>query len=326
MPRLRAAERHEIEAILRESHAIWGAGLALADYVEKWLDLMDTTWARQNFAFLVWVEDDGSVLSSMKLYRPLLRDRTSSSRAAGIGAVFTPPARRRQGHATAMLRALMELAHATGTRAAVLFSDIGVEYYERLGFRTLPAEEAWGRLSRQGPTSPTGYTLRPMRASDLDAVRAAHDEWCERRPFAILRDREYWEFLMARAAAFFARLDGSNLSRRYRVALHDGEFAGYLIAVQGQGIWTVREVGAANADPDTIAAILRTGAAEAWEDGMRRVFGWFPRPLGDLLPEWRLRFEPRRRAVPMIRALDGAIDLGPLDTPAAAYLPYLDQF
>src|SRR4030081_1961581 len=40
-----------------------------------------------------------------------------------------------------MLRAAMEAYAAAGATAAVLFSDIGVRYYERLGFHILDSRE-----------------------------------------------------------------------------------------------------------------------------------------------------------------------------------------
>ena len=39
---LSVASPSEIEAIYRESHALWGAGLSYSDYVEFWADVRET--------------------------------------------------------------------------------------------------------------------------------------------------------------------------------------------------------------------------------------------------------------------------------------------
>jgi hypothetical protein len=325
LPQLRTANRDEIVTILRDSHGQWGAGLSCPAYVDLWLTLMNTPWARRAFRYLVWGDDDGSVLSSLKLYRPVVRLQGRAAPAAMIGALFTPRARRRRGHAGALLRAVLAELRAAGEGLAMLFSDIGTGYYDALGFRALPAEEAVGRLDR-AVAPPDGWELRPLTAEDLPSVARAHDDECRTRPIAVLRDLEHWEFLIARAAGYFRGLDGSDLGGRYRVALHRGRFAGYLVSLEGEGGWVVREVGAPHADPRALAAILRAGADDARRAGHRRVQGWFPRDAAAWVPEWGLTHRPRGAAIPMVLPLAGIEDLSELDAPGASFFPYLDQF
>jgi hypothetical protein len=44
------------------------------------------------------------------------------------------------------------------------------------------------------------------------------------------------------------------------------------------------------------------------------------------LRDWGIRTRNRRHAVPMVLALDAAVDQSGLTTPDAAYLPFQDQF
>jgi predicted N-acetyltransferase YhbS len=323
---LTVARPDQIEAIHRESHVLWGAGLDPVQYSEMWAELRSVPWARKHFTHYVWLDPTGAILSSVKLYRPLLRVRGRVGRAAAIGAVFTPHSRRNLGYARAMLRALVAEAKERGDTAALLFSDIGSDYYAQMGFRPLPAEEAFGVLPRKRARAPSGWKLRAMTREDLDAVNRAHEVSCRGREVAMLRDREHWEFLMARAAGFFTRLDGSDISRRYCVAIRDGTLAGYLVSADGEGEWNVREVGAIDGDDDAIRAILQVGAAHARDAGMLGVYGWFPRPVADLVPEWGLRFETRQRAVPMLLPLLDDLDGRTLQAASASFVPYLDQF
>ena len=325
MPTLDVARPEQIEAVYEESHALWGAGLDLSGYLGLWEDLKRTAWGRERLQFLVWADDAGEILSSLKLYAPRVRLAGRTARACAIGAVFTPRSRRRLGHAAAMLGRILENAAAAGDGPAMLFSDIGTAYYASLGFRPLPAEEVHGSLAR-ALRAPAGWSLRPMAAGDLGAVAESHDAWCEGRPIAVLRDPAHWRFLIERARSFFARFDGSDLGRRYRVALRDGRFAGYVVAVEGEGEWELREAGAVDADPETLAGVLRTAAADARERGMRTVFGWIPPSQVALVPEWRLRRTARIRAIPMLRSLDGSPLPAGLSDAESAFLPYLDQF
>lgn len=322
---LSVASPSEIEAIYRESHALWGAGLSYSDYVEFWADVRETGWARDHYRHLVWTDGRGGILSSLKLYRPEVRLGSRRVHAAGIGAVFTPVRHRRKGHAAAMLRAVLQESRRRGDSFAILFTDIGTEYYGRLGFRALPAFEVWGRLPSRLRAA-AGLSLRPMSTEDLGQVLEAHDAWCAPRSFAFLRDQQHWAYLMVRASSFYRRYDGSDLAQRYRLALRDGRFCGYLVAVEGVGQWVVREVGAADGDLAVMADILRAGGIEARAAGLQQVYGWLAPGLAELLPEWRLRTEPRKQAIPMVVALDAGFawqDLGPGDE---AFLPFLDQF
>lgn len=325
MPTLDVAVPDQIEAVYEQSHALWGAGLDLGDYLGLWEDLKRTAWGRERLRFLVWREDDGRILSSMKLYSPRVRLGDRIATACAIGAVFTPRALRRRGYAAAMLARVLEEATAAGETPAMLFSDIGTAYYASLGFCALPAEEAHGSLARV-PRAPAGWALRPMEPEDLQGVAEAHDAGCEGRAVAVIRDLPHWRFLLERARSYFARFDGSDLRRRYRVALRDGRFAGYVVAVEGDGEWELREAGSVGGDRDALAAVLRTAAAEARAQGARSVFGWIPRSHAELVPEWRLRQAERIRAVPMLRTLDGSPLPPALADSEAAFLPYLDQF
>ncbi len=325
MPHLTIARDDQIDAIYRESHALWGSGLGLEDYRGLWQDLARTEWGGKHARFCVWVDDRGSVLSSLKRYRPQLRWQGRTGRVTVIGAVFTPAAFRGRGHASDMVRAVIRQARERGDRVVLLFSDIGTSYYAAFGFRPLPAEEDWGPLPKN-PSPPAGWSLRPFDDETLQQVYGAHLDYCMGRPLAIIRDDEHWRFLHARSASFFERLQDKRLRSRRQVASHEGQFAGYLLTIEGRGEWNVREVGAVGGDVATMAAILRVGAAQARSSGLRSFYGWLPPEVRPFLRDWKIRSGGRRKAVPMILPLDEAQDLSGLASPGAAYLPFQDQF
>ena len=187
MPVLTAASGDQVDAVYRESHVLWSSGLDYEGYRGLWRDLTRTPWARRYAGFHAWVGDDGRLLSSVKLYRPQLRVCGRTARVTVIGALFTPSRLRGRGHASAMVEAELARARERGDRLALLFSDIGTEFYERFDFRRLPAVEQWGTLPAGSPPL-RDWSLRPMTEGDLPAVAAAHDAFCRTRPLAVIRE------------------------------------------------------------------------------------------------------------------------------------------
>ena len=323
MPRLVVPDREQVRSILNDSYALWGAGLSLSDYQEMWSELAESRWGRECYAWRAWTDDDGRVTSSLKLYRPLLRVEDRTARACVIGAVYTPRSCRRRGHAAALIRAVLEEAAARGDDVGLLFTDIGTEYYARLGFAPLPCEDALGSLAGAAARAPRGVALRPMRAGDLEDVARAHAAASADRRLAVVRDRAHWEFLMLRAGTFFRRLDGTDLARRFMIAGDASGPLGFVVSVSGPGEWNLREAAAYDGSEETLARVLAAAAAQAAGAGATTVWGWIPRSLWPLVPEWRLRPQPRQRAIPMIRP---PLAAHPERASDEHFIPYLDQF
>ncbi len=326
MARLALATPEQVERIYRESHALWGAGLDFTDYLSLWREISKLPWSKSHAQFLVWQNDEGSVLSSMKLYRPLIRAAGRTARGGVLGAIFTPTALRGRGHASEMVRAVINQCRGSGERLVLLFSDIGIAYYRNFGFSPLPAEEQWGALPRSAPQRLEGWSLRPLERDDLTAVYRAHDGFIDRMALAMVRDEGHWQFLRERSRGYFERLRDRKIVQSFKVATEHGRFAGYLMTVEGHGEWNVREVGAVGGDPRSMAAVLRLGAAEARRSGLRRFYGWLPREVVELLDDWKINSRARHRSVPMILPLDESVDAAVFDGPQAPFIPYHDQF
>ena len=316
----------QVRAVLDESHTLWGAGLSRADYVAMWDELAQSPWGRKRFSWRALVDDDGEVLSSLKLYRPEMRLGEATGRACALGAVFTPRGHRRRGHAATLIRAVLHEADAREDGPGFLFTDIGTDYYASLGFAALPCEDVLGGIPPSAGGEGEGVRFRTLGTRDLDEVSRTHERFCAGRPIAVVRDLEHWEFLLLRAETFFRRLDGSGLEGRFMIAEERGAGVGYLVGVLGAGEWNLREAGAFDDDPRTLRRILLAAAADAREAGATTVWGWLPRSWIALVPEWRLRPQPRPRAIPMLRPRGGAALPAAIRTIEGAFLPYLDQF
>ncbi len=305
---------------------MWGGGLSYSAYRGLWEDLGRCSWARKFARFYVWEDRQAGVLSSVKIYRPRLRLFEREGRCSVLGAIFTPRSLRRQGHAGAMLRAALRDVRRRADVGALLFSDIGTSYYAEFGFEALPAAEHTGRLNGPRMARDPRIVFRRAAESDLEAIRAAHEAFSSHLPIAVVRDAEHWEFLWVRSRSFFAHVQDRSVRHRWRVALRDGSFIGYLITVEGRGEWNIREAGAVDGSPDTTVEILSQAAAEAYRSGLRRVYGWLPGEVVQRLNDWTIRGRPRRRALPMLRVEDRSIDLVSLHRNAPVFIPFQDQF
>lgn len=159
---LRQLSGDERTAYLRGIHPIWGGLLDEARFLAFQRRLAEALEARGRYRMLGWF-DGSRLLSAFKQYDLQGMIGGRALRVVGIGAVFTPPALRRQGHAFAMLRAAIDKARESGADAALLFSDIDVRYYERLGF--VPVESRESSVTASQLPRPAGG-FRPATSGD----------------------------------------------------------------------------------------------------------------------------------------------------------------
>lgn len=162
MAELRDLSSEERAAYFRGVQPIWGGGLDEGRFQLFQRRLADAPEAADRYRLLGWFEG-GKLLSAMKAYALHGSCALRPLQLLGIGAVFTPPPLRRKGYAAAMLRAAMEEYRRRGAQAAVLFSDIEVAYYQRLGFHLVESREC----SVEAGALPRGVSgFRPAMAGD----------------------------------------------------------------------------------------------------------------------------------------------------------------
>jgi len=318
--RIDEAGPDEMTAVLARSHEVWGEGMSLDDYTRFNLALKDSDWGRKNYRFLIARDDSGGLLSSLKLYnfRTALDGRPL--RTAGIGALFTPPDRRGQGHAAALLEEALRRAGGEGAALALLVSEIGASWYEKRGFRTLPATEAAcrARMPAPWPKEPQWVGagdpfmavpgLRPGRPDDLEALVAIHQTAISGQRFRMERDRAAWDYALLKSAlAHRVRGDGEE---QLLVIEEGGPVAAYAFLKQMPEALRWKEHGTRPGSEARSIDLFWCALALARRSGKERVEGWFlpPAPAagGAYYPIAR-----RTRTLPavMARALDTAIDL-----------------
>ncbi len=139
MPELQRADGPQVERIITDTYPIWNEGLGLDGY-RRWNDLQTrTVWGRDHL-FRVALVERGEILASAKWHDLDTSLNGEPLRVLGIGAVFTPESQRGRGRARELVTRMMERAEEEGYKAALLFSEIGAPYYERMGFTVIPRE------------------------------------------------------------------------------------------------------------------------------------------------------------------------------------------
>ncbi|GAC1299457.1 MAG: hypothetical protein NVSMB19_03680 [Vulcanimicrobiaceae bacterium] len=281
-----------VRDVLPESFALWHDGRDFERYVADLRAMAASTYAKRR-QFLVGIRDGDHFASTCKLYDRELRWDARSLRATGIGAVFTPPARRGRGFATAMLGALLDAERAAGRDLAFLYSDIHPAYYEKLGFTALPSRLISLRAeSLDG--SPVG--ARAIDDADWTGIRRCFEALDRTRPWSLRRTPLVWNWMRgiwsapphagAQNVALVVR------AQRNVVAYAIGRRA------PAQDAFVLDDF-AFDGEPGRalVPALLRAAAGD-----LRRVNGWLP-PFGarDALPRGSVR--RRNEAILMIAPL-----------------------
>jgi hypothetical protein len=194
--RLVVAEGEILDRILAESHGIWGDGLTPRAYLQYNLAQLQTAWGARYLRRYALVDAAGSVLTSAKRYDLQARIEGREVSAVGIGAVYTPREQRGRGHAAAIITRLVDEAARDGAELAILFSEIGPAYYERLGFTALPRRELLLSIVEKAGAPMT--LVRTGEERDIPAVAALADAMSRVNRFSIGQSESYLRFGLSR--------------------------------------------------------------------------------------------------------------------------------
>ena len=164
-PELRALAPDEAAGYFLHIHPLWGGGLEpeLFSVYQRRLAAAAESLGRYEILGLF---EGTALVSAMKLYRFQGAHEGAPLALRGIGAVFTPQGQRRRGYAAHMLRLVLARAVSEGADAALLFSDIGTGYYQRLGFHPLESTEC----KLDATMLPRGKGARPAGPGDEAAM------------------------------------------------------------------------------------------------------------------------------------------------------------
>jgi len=183
------------EHALDHTFPLWNDSLTREHYGQYNRAQLLTPWGSRHLE-RVGLVSDGALLASAKRYRVRVRidDRTVDT--IGLGAVFTPPARRGRGHAATLIEHIVEAAHREGAEMAMLFSEIAPDYYERLGFSVVPMQQAVVGVRRQ-PGAPA-VLVRSGEPRDFEFIVEMHQQRATGYRFSLEYDAGWLQYTLAK--------------------------------------------------------------------------------------------------------------------------------
>lgn len=314
---LARAEGRVLEQILDANYSIWNEGLARRAYGRWWAAQLLTHWGQTHLSRTALV-DDADVRASAKEYwfDAILDERPLS--IVGIGAVFTQPTHRRQGAAADLIARLLDRAAAKGADLALLFSEIGGDYYAKLGFTTVPTFDLALVVAERAGTGAPATLVRAADARDLDAIVAMNDVRARPFRFHLRRDRDVVEFAVARKR-LLAGLSAVGARALQFVVAEEGAAAAAYVVISvdrtrddGRVVWTIEECGDRDPSGARVGAMLQVLLAREPAERRPRIRAWLP--PGFLPPQ--LTIAERRPSAdvmmvkPITAAAESAVTLG----------------
>lgn len=277
------ASPDEVVAAHTNVHELWSKGLPLEEHIRARLESPShsrATW------FVGTI--DGRVVTSLGSYPVAFRLHGKTLPGIAIGGVYTLSDFRGRGFAPRLLTGAEEHARGQGAALSVLYSDIGVDYYARLGYVACPSLQGWFE-PKSVPAGPGRLTpIDPLE--HLPQLKQLYAAYHGVLPLSIARDDGYWASILKNAT-----------NRFYALETPAGPWQGYVRLRSAGNDWTINDFALAN-QTDALADAFFAALAElARQNGVERVGGWM---CSCNTTRNLMQLEPRTREITMIKMLN----------------------
>jgi GNAT superfamily N-acetyltransferase len=297
---LAKAEGPLLDQILDATYDIWNDGLDRSAYGRWYAAQLATPWGRAHLERWSLVDAD-AVIASAKVYRFDAALDGRSIRIVGLGAIFTPPAHRGRGAARELVTRLLDRAAADGVDAALLFSEIGPDYYRRLGFDALPIADLTLRVVEDARRGAPAVLVRSGDDRDLDNIVAMDAVRAAPYRFHLSRDRDVAHYAIAKKRLLAGLARSGARALQFFVAEEGASAVAYVVIAEKHGAWTIDSCGDRDPAGARLGAILQVLIAR--DPGERRpaIRAWLPSTLRP--PQIEIVERAPSRDVAMLRPL-----------------------
>jgi len=303
MAQLVPAEGATLAPVLDATYEIWHQGLSRPAYGRLWVAQLATPWGRGHLRRLALV-DRGEVLASAKVSTFDATLDGAPIRVAGLGAVFTQPAHRGRGAARDLIERLLERAAADGADLALLFSEIGPEYYARLGFEPISTTVKQLRVFQSDRYGAPATMVRGGEDRDLADLAAMEQTRAAGYRFHLNRDRDLVYFSIARKR-LLAGLGPPGAREVHFFIAEEGASAAAYVVIAGHGReWMLDSAGDRDPTGARVGAILQVLIARDPAESRPAISGWLPE--GFLPPQVTVIGEQPSAELMMVRPLTAA--------------------
>ncbi|MDQ2872119.1 MAG: GNAT family N-acetyltransferase [Candidatus Eremiobacteraeota bacterium] len=277
--------------VLPQTAGLWANGKDLESYVAQWAEIAESPYGKRHFRTMGFF-DGNALVASFKRYERAIQFGNARLRAFGIGAVFTPPASRGRGYASAMLAMMLDESRRAGADLAYLFSDIHPQFYKGIGFVELPSRS----ISIRADALDNGRIgVEVLAERDWTAVRKCFDALASGSSWSFERSPIVWDWI--RLGMRYAHVDGQPA---HLILRRGRSVVAYVLGQRepAHDCYVVDEFGYADdAAAAEIPRLLRGAAGD-----LRRITGWLPpQRARELLPRGSVR--KRTGAILMAAAL-----------------------
>jgi hypothetical protein len=272
--RLQLADEALRERIQDATFPIWNEGLSRAAYGQWNEAQMRTAWGRERLHRLALVDDEGRWVASAKRYRFGARLDGEAIEMVGVGAVFTPSELRGQSYAPRIIEAMLAGETARGTALATLFSEIGGEYYRRVGFVPVPLEEV--TLTVRLKDGAPAMLVRSGTDADLASMATMHEVRAANARFTLLRTRDLIQFSIAKKR-LLAGLGPAGKRQTEFFVVEEGHMAvAYVVISIDEHGWFIEEAGDRDPAAARLGGMLQVLLAREPAQAVPRIRAWWP--------------------------------------------------
>lgn len=127
-----------VVALDQETHASWGGGLTLPQYLQRERVLRAVPFARRGLRTWILRSDAGAAVASCESYETDVGVAGKRGLGHGIASVYVPHAHRGHGYASQLLTGVHDVLRKEGVLLCFLMSEIGPTLYARLGYAGRP--------------------------------------------------------------------------------------------------------------------------------------------------------------------------------------------
>lgn len=310
MLRLVPAEGWILETILAETHTIWHEQLPLPAFRRWWAAQLRTPWGQGRLRRLALLDGE-SVIASVKVYDfdAVLDDERIG--VCGLGAVFTQTAHRGHGYGRTLITRVLDQAASRGQQMALLFSEIGVDYYARIGFVPVQIRDATFQVADPPQRGAPATLVRAGDERDFDAVVTMGRLMAARFRFHLERDRTLLHYAIAKQRLKAGLAPHGTRELQFFVAEEGASAAAYVILGVEADVWTILECGDRDAPGARVGAMLQALIAREPTARPKQIVGRLAPGMVPPQVTMVARHPPREQM--MMRPLDGATVTPPLE-------------
>jgi predicted N-acetyltransferase YhbS len=269
-----------LDEILTATFDVWHEGLTRRAYDRYYAAQLATPWGRS--ALRRWaLVAGGEVLASAKVYHFSGVLDGHSIRIVGLGAVFTQPAHRGRGYARILVDRILDRASADGGDLALLFSEIGPDYYSRLEFSVIPRSDLRLKVVESDRRGAPATLVRAGEERDVnDLVAMGHARSAPYR-LHLHRDRELVKFAIAKKRLLAGLGAPGAREAQFFIAEEGASAVAYVLISARASTWTIEEAGDRDPSGARLGAILQALIARDPAERRPAIGGWLP---GDFSP------------------------------------------